>query len=208
MPDFVVVFALLAVVLMSTALVSGIVERSPLSFPILFLGFGMALGGGGFDLIQIAPGDPVLEVVATLTLSLVLFLDAVKIQVEELGKRWLVPVLVLGPGTGLIIALGAIALALMLGFGWVLAVIGGAILASTDPVVLKEIIRDQRLPRSVRQVLKLEAGMNDIVVNDVVNIPLIHRTSTTAGASNKLQGIKPTAWVSEYWDVRDWYKEE
>ncbi len=55
---------------------------------------------------------------------------------------------------------------------------------------------------------ELFIGMNDILVNDVVEIPLIHRTSTTAGANNKLQGIKPTAWVSEFWDVRDWYKEE
>ncbi len=170
MPDFVAVFALLAVVLTITALVSGFVERSPLSFPLMFLGFGLALGGGGFDVIQMGPDDPVLEVVATLTLSLVLFLDAVKLQVEELGRRWLAPALVLGPGTGLIIALGAIPLALMLEFGWVVAFIGGAILASTDPVVLREIVRDQRLPRSMRQVLKLEAGMNDIVVLPVILI--------------------------------------
>lgn len=76
-----------------------------------------------------------------------LFLDAVKLQVDELGKRWLVPALVLGPGTGIIIALGAVSLALIFEFGWVVAFIGGAILASTDPVVLREIVRDQRLPR-------------------------------------------------------------
>ena len=45
---------------------------------------------------------------------------------------------------------------------------GGAILASTDPVVLREIVRDQRVPRSVRQVLKIEAGMNDMVVLPVI----------------------------------------
>ena len=184
MPDFVAVFALLAVVLTITALVSGFVERAPVSFPLIFLGFGLALGGGGFDVIQMAPDDPVLEVVATLTLSLVLFLDAVKLQVDELGKRWLVPALVLGPGTGLIIALGAVSLALMFEFGWVVAFIGGAILASTDPVVLREIVRDHRLPRSVRQVLKLEAGMNDIVVLPVILILIevaLSRSSDVAG---------------------------
>ena len=31
-------------------------------------------------------------------------------------------------------------------------------------MVLREIVRDHRLPRSVRQVLKLEAGVNDIMV--------------------------------------------
>ena len=90
---------------------------------------------------------------ATLTLASVLFLDAVKLQVTELGKRWLVPALILGPGTGLIIAIGALPFGLFLNFGWILAFIGGAVLASTDPVVLRDIVRDERIPRPVRQVL-------------------------------------------------------
>jgi NhaP-type Na+/H+ or K+/H+ antiporter len=59
-------------------------------------------------------------------------------------------------------------MALLVGFGWLMAFIGGAILASTDPVVLREILRDGRIPRSVRQTLKIEAGMNDIVVLPVI----------------------------------------
>ena len=87
--------------------------------------------------------------------TLVIFLYAVKLQVDKLGKRWIVPFLVLGPGTGLIIVLGAVPVALVVGFGWMVAFIGGAILASTAPVVLPDIVRDQRIPRSVRQVLKI-----------------------------------------------------
>ena len=85
-----------------------------------------------------------------------------------MGRRWLTPFLVLGPGTGVIIALGAAPLSLMLGFGWTIAFIGGAVLASTDPVILREIVRDHRIPRSIRQVLRIEAGMNDIVVLPIV----------------------------------------
>ena len=151
-----------------TALASGLVERSPLSFPLMFLGLGFVLGERGIGVVEMGPDDPVLEVVATLTLSLVLFLDAVQLQIDELGRRWLIPALVLGPGTILIIAGGAAPLALLLGFGWAVAFAGGAILASTDPVVLREIVRDVRIPRSVRQILKLEAGMNDIVVLPVI----------------------------------------
>ena len=111
MPDFVAAFALVAIILTVTALTSGLVERSPLSFPLMFLVFGFALGEGGFGVINMGAHDPTLEVVATLTLSLVLFLDATKLQLNELGRRWLVPFLVLVPGTGLIIALGAGAVA-------------------------------------------------------------------------------------------------
>ena len=91
MPDFVLAFALIAVVLTVTALASGLVERSPLSFPLMFLGLGFLLGERGFDVIRIGPHDEVLEIVATLTLSLVLFLDSVRLQFDELGRRWLIP---------------------------------------------------------------------------------------------------------------------
>ncbi len=168
LPEFLPAFGLIAVIMVVTALVSGAVERSPLSFPILFLGLGLLLGESGFGLLEMGPHDPILEVVAALTLSLVLFLDALNLQVEELGRRWLIPALILGPGTALIISLGALPLALMLGFGWLVAFIGGAILASTDPVVLRELVRDKRVPRSVRQVLKIEAGTNDIIVLPVI----------------------------------------
>ena len=184
MPDFVLGFGLVAVVLTVTGLVSGIVERSPVSFPLLFLGLGLALGGGGLGVIELGPHDELLEILATLTLSLVLFLDAVKLDVKELGRKWVIPFLILGPGTLLIIALGAIPLVYLLGFGWLLALMGGAILASTDPVVLREIVRDDRIPRSVRQVLRIEAGTNDIVVLPIllVLIAVHHEEASSVGA--------------------------
>ena len=96
-------------------------------------------------------------------------------------QRWLVPALILGPGTALIIGLGAVPIALWLGFGWVVALIGGAVLASTDPVMLREIVRDERIPRSVRQVLTMEAGINDIVVLPVILILIAVAQGQTTG---------------------------
>jgi NhaP-type Na+/H+ and K+/H+ antiporter len=115
-PDFLLAFGLVATILIVTALASGAVERSPLTFPLLFLGLGFLLGEGGLGLIQMGPHSTVLQIVATLTLALVLFLDAVNLQFQELGKGWLIPFLILGPGTGLIIALGAVPIALLLSF--------------------------------------------------------------------------------------------
>ena len=180
--DLVVAFSLVSVVLMVTALVSGLVERSPLSFPLIFLTLGVVLSGRGFGVIEMRADDETLEVIATLTLALVLFLDAAQLQVEELGRRWLVPALILGPGTGLIIVLGAVPLALIAGFSWIVAFIGAAVLASTDPVVLRDIVRDQRLPRGIRQILKIEAGMNDLVVLPVILILIAVASSETGGA--------------------------
>lgn len=168
MPDHILAFGIVAVVLCVTALASGVVECSPISYPLIFLGLGFLLGEGGLNIVQMGPHSQILEIVAALTLSLVLFLDAVKLQLDQLRSRWAVPALVLGPGTATIIGLGALGLVLITGFSWTMAFLGGAVLASTDPVVLREIVRDHRIPRSVRQILKIEAGTNDIVVLPVV----------------------------------------
>ena len=168
MPDYILAFGIVAIVLCVTALVSGVVDRSPIFYPLIFLGLGFLLGEGGLQVVDVGPHSPILEIVAALTLSLVLFLDAVKLQLDNLGNRWVVPALVLGPGTAMIIGLGAVGLAVIMGFSWTMAFLGGAVLASTDPVVLREIVRDRRIPRSVRQILKIEAGTNDIVVLPVV----------------------------------------
>ena len=160
----------IAIILLVPALASGIVARTPLSFPILFMGLGILLGGNFLGFIDMDARSPTLEVVATFTLSLVLFLDAINLQVDQLGRRWLIPALILGPGTAIIIALGAVPLALLLGFGWIMAFLGGAILASTDPVVLRELMRDRRIPRSIKQILKIEAGTNDLIVLPIILI--------------------------------------
>ena len=132
--------------------------------PLILLSFGLILGDGVMGAIEFGPHDEILEIVATITLSLVLFLDAVKLDIRDLGRRWVMPFLILGPGTLIIIGLGALPLVLLLSFTWTVALIGGAILASRDPVVLREILWEERIPRSVRQVLRIEAGTNDLIV--------------------------------------------
>jgi NhaP-type Na+/H+ or K+/H+ antiporter len=157
-------FGLIAGVLVVSALAAGLVERAPLSFPMLFLGLGFLLGDRGLQLISIGLDNDVLEVVAVVALALVLFLDAINLELTELRRDWLVPVLVLGPGTLVVIVLLAGLGTLLLELPLVLALLLGTILASTDPVVLRDVVRNKRIPRSVRRALSIEAGTNDIVV--------------------------------------------
>ncbi len=48
--------------------------------------------------------------------------------------------------------------------------------------------------------------MNDILVSQVVVIPLVARTQPTDGKSKQLQGIKPNPWDSVLWNVAEWTK--
>jgi NhaP-type Na+/H+ or K+/H+ antiporter len=163
---------ILAIVLLVTALASGIVERAPVSFPMIFLGLGLVLGPAGFGVLQLRPDDPILHLVAVLTLSLVLFLDAVNLERAQERHDLVVPLLTLGPGTVIVFALTAGAAILLLHLPVLLAVLLGAILASTDPVVLRDVTRDVRLPMVVRRALQIEAGANDVIVLPIVLVML------------------------------------
>jgi NhaP-type Na+/H+ or K+/H+ antiporter len=75
----------------------------------------------------------------------------------------------------------------LLGLSPIHALLLGAVLASTDPVVLRDVVRDERIPRSVRRVLSLEAGMNDIVVLPVVLILIAVLKAEAGGAFDWLR---------------------
>lgn len=182
MSPLVLGFALIAVVLIVSGLASGVVERAPLSFPMIFLGLGLLLGPGGLDVIVIDAHHPILEAIAIVSLALVLFLDAVKLQVDELRSDWRIPMLSLGPGTILIILGVAAAAYLLMGTTPVQSLLLGAILSSTDPVVLRDVLRDERIPRSIRRALSIEAGMNDLVVLPIVLILIAILTTDVGGA--------------------------
>ena len=179
-------FALIAVVLTISALAAGVVERAPLSFPMIFLGLGFLLGPRGLEVMELDLHSPALEAVATLTLALVLFLDAVNLEFARERREWLVPALALGPGTLIIVGIVAGAGMLLLDLSPVLAFLLGAVLSSTDPVVLRDVVRDRRLPSSVRQALKVEAGTNDVVVLPLVLVLAALARAEVGGAGDWL----------------------
>lgn len=182
MPDILTAFALVAAVLTVSALASGIVERAPLSFPILFLGLGFLLGERGLGLLTLGPEDAVLESVAVLTLALVLFLDAVRLREGEMNGAGLVPMLSLGPGTLIIITVVALGAHFLVGTTLVESLLLGTILASTDPVVLRDVVRNERIPRSVRSALSIEAGTNDVVVLPILLVLIAVANAEANGA--------------------------
>jgi len=170
MPGFLTSFAIIALVLLIAAIFSGLVERSPVSFPMIFLGLGFLFGSHGLGIIQITPHDPTLETIAILSLSFVLFLDALNLRFDDLGKDWMVPMLSLGPGTVVTMVLISLAAGLLLRFALIPSLLLGAVLSSVDPVLLRDVVRDERIPRSIRQSLKIEAGTNDIIVLPILLI--------------------------------------
>jgi sodium/hydrogen antiporter len=164
--------ALVGVVIVVAALLSGVVERTRFPQVALFLLLGLVIGVFGFGLVDFRLDSKILETIATLGLVLVLFTDAVSVDIREVRRHRTLVRLVLGPGTLVTAALIAVAAWALLGLAPGPAAILGAALASTDPVMMRGLLRSGDVPAAARQVLALESGLNDLVLLPIVLVAM------------------------------------
>lgn len=176
-------FALIGVVILVSALLSGLIERSRFPQVAVFLALGAALGPSGLGSLDLTLNSPAVRIVSTLSLTLVLFTDAVTLNVAEARRHSGLALLVLGPGTLLSAALVALAAWWLLGLSLAAAAILGAALASTDPVLLRGVLNGPDLPAAARQALRLESGLNDVVLLPVVLVAMPFLDQSTAATS-------------------------
>jgi NhaP-type Na+/H+ or K+/H+ antiporter len=178
---FLASLAIVGVVIVISALLSGLIERSGLPQAAVFLLLGALIGPSGLGLFRADIDSAVLRVVSTLSLTLVLFTDALSLDLSAMRRNRLLAFLVVGPGTILTAALVMLAAWSLLGVSVPAAAILGAALASTDPVLLRGLVRRPGLNDGVRQALRLESGLNDVVVLPIVLIGTSLLTPRTAG---------------------------
>jgi NhaP-type Na+/H+ or K+/H+ antiporter len=179
---FTATVALVGIVILVSSLFSGLVERTGFPQVAIFLLLGAALGPFGVGLFELALDSPALRTIATLALVLVLFSDAISLDLGEIRREVRLALLVLGPGS--LIPAGLIALAAwyLLGLHWAAAAIVGASLASTDPVLLRTLLRRSDIPARARLALRLETGMNDVVLLPVVVFAMLFLHGAAGGA--------------------------
>jgi NhaP-type Na+/H+ or K+/H+ antiporter/rhodanese-related sulfurtransferase len=165
--------AVIGVVIVISALLSGLIDRSGLPQVAVFLALGAALGPAGLGVLHITLESPALRVASVLSLTLVLFTDAVSLNVAEVRRRAGLAFRVLVPGTMLTAALIALAGWWLLGLPVAGAAILGAALASSDPVLLRGLLRRKDIPADARHALQLESGLNDAVLLPVVLVAMV-----------------------------------
>src|SRR5262245_5078466 len=183
--------AIIGIVIIVSALLSGLIERSGLPQVAVFLALGAALGHFGLRVLNVGLDSAALRVVATLSLALVLFTDAVSLNIAEVKRRGALALRLLGPGTLLNAALIALAGWLVLGLPAPGAAILGAALASSDPVLLRGLLRRRDIPADARHALHLESGLNDVVLLPVVIIAMafLSQGSPLSGAGFAKLGL-------------------
>ena len=172
MADFVSLLALIGIVIIASSLLSGAVERSGIPQVAIFVALGAVLGPWGLGLFDVSLDSPALRLFATLALVLVLFSDAIGVDTRALRQQRRLALLVLGPGTLIVAALIGAAGYTLLGLSIAHAAILGGALASTDPVLLRTVLRHKELPEPTRVALRMESGMNDVVLLPIVVIAM------------------------------------
>jgi NhaP-type Na+/H+ or K+/H+ antiporter len=138
--------------------------------PMVFVAAGILIGPEVLDLVDLDVEAELVQILAEVTLALVLFSDATRIQ---LGLRHEValPARLLGVGLPLTIGLGTVAALLLFGdlTFWEAALIG-AILAPTDAALGQLVVSSDKIPVRVRQALNVESGLNDGIAAPVVTL--------------------------------------
>ena len=175
---------ILAFAILGYAIVSALVPRTILTAPIILVATGVVLSrstGIGIE----HEGAEILEVIAELTLVILLFTDASRIDLRSLVKEVGMPVRMLGIGLPLTIGLGVIVGKMLLPeFSWWEAALLSAILAPTDAALGQAVVSSEQVPARIRQALNVESGLNDgIAVPFVMFFAALAATESEAASA-------------------------
>ncbi|MFD3469929.1 cation:proton antiporter [Streptomyces sp. NPDC058682] len=152
----------MAAVTAGYALFSRRLSTTAVSAPMVFTGFGVAIGPVGLDLLSLEHDPGLVLILVEAALTLVLLTDAMAVHRRDLRVGGFLPGRLLGIGLPLTIGAGwLLAWPLLPGLTvWELALVG-TILAPTDAALGKTAVSSPRVPPLVRSGLNVESGLND-----------------------------------------------
>jgi NhaP-type Na+/H+ or K+/H+ antiporter len=157
-------YLLIGVLLVTVAMLASSVKRLPLSETMIYLAVGAALGplGLGFLFIDPEVHSELLERLAEIAVIISLFTAGLKLRVPLRDPQWWIPIGLASASMG--VTVGMVALVGVFGLGLPLggAVLLGAVLAPTDPVLASGVQLENIQDRDrIRFSLTGEAGLND-----------------------------------------------
>ena len=176
--------AVLAVILLGFAAVSARVDGTRITAPMVFTAAGLVVGVEAFDLVDPSATGAEVKTLAEATLTVVLFSDASRIDLNALRRTVGIPVRLLGIGLPLTLVAGfVVAIALLGDLAWPEALLVAIILAPTDAALGQTVVTSPRLPVRVRQSLNVESGLNDGIC-----VPLLFAAVAVADVTSQISG--------------------
>jgi NhaP-type Na+/H+ or K+/H+ antiporter len=143
-------------------------ERWRVTAPMFLVLAGIAVGFLTRDVLAESLNTEAAQHIAEVILAVLLFIDATDIRGGLFGSQPRAAVRVLFIAMPLSLALSvALGLWLLPGLGWAVLLVIACVVVPTDFAPAASILRDQRVPERVRNVLNVEAGYNDGIVSPV-----------------------------------------
>lgn len=152
----------LTLLVLCYAVVSGLVARWYFAPALVFVLVGMALGPFGLDLIEGGSDASGFTVLAQLALTVILFNQAVQLDLAAVVHRREVTFRLLVIGIPLALGLGTLTALLILPVMpvWEAACLA-AIVAPTEVALIHSLLGDRRVPERIRHALSTESGFYD-----------------------------------------------
>jgi NhaP-type Na+/H+ or K+/H+ antiporter len=166
-------FIVVALSILGFGMISGRVQRSVLTPPMVFVVVGFLVSQRVLGLVEFNLESRLIDMLAELTLVLVLFTDAARIDLRCLRREHNLPIRLLVVGLPLTILFGTLTAAVLfdkLSF-WEGAILG-VILAPTDAALGQAVVSSPKVPVRIRQTLNVESGLNDGIVLPILLILL------------------------------------
>jgi NhaP-type Na+/H+ or K+/H+ antiporter len=157
-------FLLVGVLLITVALLGRFLDRLPVSLAMLYLLVGFVLGPAVSNALELHPMRQLglLETITEIALLIALFTVGIKLRVPVGDWRWSLPLRLATISMVLTIAAVAAAGIWLLGLSPGMALLLGAILAPTDPVLASDVqLRSAHDRDTLRFALTGEGGLND-----------------------------------------------
>jgi NhaP-type Na+/H+ or K+/H+ antiporter len=162
MDTYILILLVIGLLLLGVTLGSGWISRLPLSYALIYLLVGIFLGPYGVGLIKLRPDAEFIERLTEFVVIVSVFSCGLKMNRPFRLWAWQSPIRLIG----LLMPISILAITLIdhwfLGMGWSAAILLGAILAPTDPVLASEVqlahIDDKD---ELRFALTSEGGLND-----------------------------------------------
>ncbi len=171
---------LLLVLGLFTSLINHI---SFLSEPLLALLAGVLIGPAAFDLLDLTSlgkQETILQQAALLTLGIALMGTALRLPVSYISHNWRSLAVLLGLVMPLMWLSGSLLTYLILGLPFLVAMLVGAVITPTDPVVAGTIVTgdvaDEHLPERLKHTISAESGFNDGLAYPFVLLPVLMLT--------------------------------
>jgi len=163
--------AIIAIAVLAFGLISARLQRSVVTPPMVFVLLGLLIGPQFLGLVSLNVEHGFIHILLELTLVLILFTDAARIDLRCLYREHNLPIRLLVVGMPLTLLAGAFTASFLFpAFTFLEAAILAAVLTPTDAALGQVVVENKSVPVRIRQALNVESGLNDGIALPIILI--------------------------------------